>query len=308
MTRRAPKATHGLAPTPERFGEAARRPPPKRGLRAVAPVAVALLALWPGVLWPGVVVGQGAVSIEHFDGWRDWPLYEAGDLRLENDALGPQRTLFEFPLPTGGTTTMTVDVLPAHLRGEPALWIEHTSSGVPGDTAGTTVIDALLVDRETFRVAFRIQGARGTRSWMGPYRLTQHRPDRILAVTVEEDGTVEKEELGEASDPFDFAAMPYLFPFMEIEEGRGLRLLNIGTAADLTPRKVPIRVIGDTTITDANGREHDVTEIQRLSNSERALYTIWVTDEPSFWYGWRGQWVEDGRTIWEWRYREHEIF
>lgn len=273
--------------------------------RVSATVAVAL------TLAGGVLGAQEPIPIDHFDGWRSWPLYEAGELEIDAAPLGNLRAEFRFEVPSGDTMTMYVDVLEGSLRGQPALWIQHTSSGLEGDsTLGTTVIDGLLVDRESFRIAYRIQATRGARSWAGPYAFVQHRPERVSAVHVADDGTVETETLDGETDPFDFATMPFLFPFMEggLQAGRALRLMNIGARGDRAPRPVAIRVMGRTTITDAREREREVWEVQLLSNSERMLVTIWVDETPPWFFGWRYRMVEDGALRTRMMYRDHRIF
>jgi len=251
---------------------------------------------------------QEPVSVEHFDGSEQWPLYEAGELELEGEALEDQRTWFDFLTPSGDTVGMTVDVHEVFHRGEPALWVQWTSKGEPGDTAGTSTIDDLLIERSTFRIAFRIQASPGPRSWAGNYDLVQHHPDRVVRVAVRDDGSVDREVLEEATAPFDFATMGYLFPLLPLDEMEGFRLLNVGTRGDISPKEVALWPAGRTTIEDSRGGQHRVQEVQLLSASGRVLVSFYVTRGPPYFWGWLYRNVEDGRVISHLVYRGHEVY
>lgn len=271
----------------------------------------AMIAVATAVLLIGSAVGlpaQEPLDISHFDGWQDWPLYEAGDLAVDTRGLASQRTVFDFRIPTGDTVRMSIDVFTGmHLRGEPALWIQYLSSGVAGDSAGTSTLDALLVDRGSFRIAFRIQGAPGDRSWTGPYDFVKHRPDRVVALHIPDDGTVETETQELTADPFDFAAMPYLFPFLDLEEGGGVRLVNVGARGQRGTREVAVLPVGRTTVTDALGRDHEVREVQLLSHTGRVLISFYIADEAPYFCGWHYRRVDNGATLSKFDYREHLV-
>ncbi len=251
---------------------------------------------------------EPAIDIDHFEGFEDWPLYRAGDLELENAALGEQRTRFDFRIPTGDTIRMVIDLMEAYHRGQPALWIEWISSGIPGDTSSPGSLDVMLVDRSTFRIAFRIQGTPGPRRWAGSYDLVQHHPDRVVRVSVSDSGTVDTETLERATNPFDFATMGYLFPFIGLEQGRHFRLQNVGSRGSPEPKVVAIRMMGPTTITDATGRTREVHEVQLLSASRRSLVSFWVDEDAPYFYGWTFTSVRDGSTFSRLMYREHTVF
>lgn len=268
-------------------------------------LAVAALLLLAA---PALLEAQDPISLSHFEDWRSWPVYEAGELPIDNAALATQRTIFDFANPTGAVDPMVMDVFAdVYHRGRPAVWVQWTSGGRAGDTEGTSVLDAILLDRETFRVAFRIQGVPGPRAWAGPYAVTQHHPGRVARIGIADDGTVTTDELAHEVDPFDFATMQYLFPFIGLEEGKSFRLMNVGAAGNLEPRDVGVRVIGRTSIEDARGVAHDVWEVQLLTNTEGGLVSFYVTETAPFFHGWDFRRVADGRTLTSLRLRDHGV-
>lgn len=246
---------------------------------------------------------------EGFEGHESWPLYEPGDLDLDFGPLTTQRTEFAFRVPSGDTIPLLIDVFESAFQGGPAYWVQWTSGGLPAEAGGGTgSIDAILVHGETFRVLWRVAAIPGDRTWAGSYEVSQHHPEEIVRVQIAGDGEVATERVEMENDPFDFATMGYLFPFIGLEAGKRYRLRNIGVRGDPAPRDVSVRVAGRTTVTGADGERHEVWEVQLLPFSRRNLVTFWVDDEAPYFYGWSFRNVESGRLFSELRYRGHTVF
>jgi hypothetical protein len=244
---------------------------------------------------------QEPLSLEHFDGWEMWPLVEPGDLHPDNAGLVPIRIELDglFPGPNGFGVppleglTMYMDVTESSFHGNPALWVQWTSKPPPG-SPGAPALDVLLVDRETFRLLFRIAGsARG--DWAGRYELIQAPPDRVVQVTVGEDGETTKNVLASSASHFDFAAYPFLLPFLDLREGMGWRL----SGYDYLEKKgevLAVRVVGRTSLTDADGVEHDVWQVDVMPAHSATLISFYVSEKPPYFYGWDYRLTRDGST------------
>lgn len=272
-------------------------------LLAAVLLAAALLLWWA----PGTAA-QESIPLDDFEGWTEWPLYEPGDVELDPDAFESMLGSYEFRTPSGDTAVMRIHTIAdVYFQGEPALWVQHTGTGLGDDSTRTSTLDHIIVSRETLRVFFRVAATPGSRSWAGSYDVTQHYPDRVVRTGIGDSARVVQNRFEGENDPFDFATMPYLFSFMELEAGRRFRLMNIGSARDPEPRDVAILVKGRTTLEDAHGEEHEVWDVQLLNHAETLLVHLYVTEEaPRFW-GWAFRRVANGATGVEWVYRDHRI-
>lgn len=265
-------------------------------------------ALVAAALAPTASAAQQPIPLDHFDGWEGWPLMAPGDLHPKSDGLVPLRIEFAglFPGPNGfgvpplDSLTMFVDVLEQRFHGERALWIQWTSRP-PSAGAGAPALDALLVDRTTFRLLFRIAAsARG--QWGGRYEVVQARPDRVVQVTVDEDGKTGTHVLEGAADYFDFATYAFLFPFLDLREGLGFRLSGYDYL-DKAAEALAVRVVGRTTVRDAEGDEHDVWRVDVMPPHRATLITFYVSKAPPYFYGWDYRVTRDGATAIELRLR-----
>ncbi len=247
------------------------------------------------------VAAQGALSLAHFDGWDAWPLYEPGDVAIANAELMPLRIEFDglFPGPNGfgrqplDSLTMLMDVVEASFRGAPAVWVQWLSKP-SRKTVAAPALDALLVDRATFRLLFRMAASqRG--DWAGRYELVQAQPDRVLQVTVDEDGTTKTQTLEGAANYFDFATYQFLLPFLDLRQGMRFRLLGY-EYLEKRPEVLPVRVVGRTQVVDARGREHEVWRVDVMPEHRQTLISFYVSEEPPFFYGWDYRLTRDGST------------
>lgn len=282
----------------------------RRAVRAVAAATLGLSAVIALSTSPLNVEAQEPISLADFDGWRDWPLYAPGDLEIDSEALVSHRTWMKFIAPSGDTMTQHVDLTTeARFNGEPAIWVQHTGSGTLGDPeTQTSVIDWMIVNRMTFRVLFRIGGAPGERTWAGRYDLTQHYPDHVVRTTVNDDASVSQNRANIDNNPFDFVTMPYVVALSGLlREGERFRLMNIGSANDPAPRSVGLFVKGKTTIEDGNGVRRDVWDVQLISNSERLLVHLYVSEDLPYFMGWRFRSVANGRDGVINLYRSHRL-
>ncbi len=249
----------------------------------------------------GGVRGQEPLSLDDFDGWEGWPVTAPGELALHDARLVPIRLEFDglFPGPNGfgvpplDSLTMYMDVFEEDFHGEPAVWIQWTSRPPRGGT-GAPALDALLVDRATFRLLFRV-GASGRGEWAGTYEVIQAKPERVQQVTVDEEGETARHVLDGAGTYFDFAAYPFLFPLLDLREGLALRLSGYDYL-DKAPEVLAARVVGRTRIPDAAGVEHEAWRVDVMPPHRATLITFYVSPEPPFFYGWDYRLTRDGST------------
>jgi hypothetical protein len=250
---------------------------------------------------PAALTAQEPLPLGHFDDWETWPLHAPGDLATDDREIVPLRIEFEgqFPGPNGfgspplDSLTMFMDVLELTFRGSPALWIQWLSSPPRERTSASPALDALLVDRVTFRLLFRLAASqRG--EWAGRYEIVQARPDRVVQVSVDEDGTTIATEIeNDAAGLFDFATYQFLFPFLELREGDAFRLSGyeyIEKRAEI----LPVRVVGRTRVKDAFGRDNEVWQVDIMPEHRQTLISFYVTREPPYFYGWDYRLTRDG--------------
>lgn len=246
------------------------------------------------------VAAQQPLSLDHFDGWETWPLYHPGELSLATQRLVPLRIAFDglfpgaqgFGRPPLDTLTMIMDVVEQRFHGAPALWIQWLSQ--PSAGGGSPALDALLVDRATFRLLFRLAAsARG--EWAGRYEVVQAKPDGVTQVTVNEDGTTGAHTLEGGGTYFDFATYPFLFPLLDLREGMAFRLSGY-EYLEQRAEILPVRVVGRTRVADAHGREREVWRVDIMPAHRATLISFYVSRDPPFFYGWDYRLTRDGST------------
>lgn len=244
---------------------------------------------------------QEPLSLEHFDGWESWPLVEPGDLQVDTTGLVPLRIEFDglFPGPNGfgvpppQPLTMYMDVIESRFHGEPALWIQWLSKP-RAEEGGSPALDALLVERGTFRLLFRIAAsARG--EWAGNYELIQARPDGVTQVSVGEDGSSAKQVLDGPANYFDFATYQFLLALIDLRENDRYRLSGYDLL-DKDAEVLAARVVGRVMVPDADGREHEVWRVDLMPAHRATLISFYVTGEPPYFYGWDYRVTRDGST------------
>lgn len=249
---------------------------------------------------PAAVAAQGPLALNHFNGWEAWPLYGPGDLRIASASLIPLRIEFDglFPGPKGfgapplDSLTMYMDVLEQSFRGAPAVWVQWLSRP-PVSRQASPALDALLVDRATFRLLFRIAASRPG-AWAGRYELIQAQPERVTQVTVGEDGKAATHQL-DTANYFDFATYQFLFPFLDLREGLAFRLRGY-EYLEKEGEELPVKVVGRTHVADARGRRHEVWQVDVMPAHRATLITFYVSREPPFFYGWNYRVTRDGST------------
>jgi hypothetical protein len=274
--------------------------PQRLGFLSLFGLLAALLA--------GAAHGQAAISLDAFDGWESWPLYAPGDLAVDTSALGPLRIEFDgrFPGPQGfgrgplDPLTMYMDVIEESFHAQPALWVQWTSRP-PAEAAGSPALDMLLVGRATLRLLFRV-AASSRGAWAGRYELLQAQPERLVQVSVEEDGTTTREVVEGPADYFDFATYPFLLPFLDLRPGLAFRLSGYDYL-EKKPEILPVRVADRTTITDARGIEHEVWRVDVMPSHRATLITFYVAKEAPFFYGWDYRLTRDGSMAVQLTYR-----
>jgi hypothetical protein len=259
---------------------------------------------------PLVAEAQHPLALDAFDGWETWPLVRPGDLDLSSVVLAPVRIAFAgffpgaggFGVPPLDSLTMWMDVLPATFHGKPALWVQWTSSGVRTRAAEAPALDAILVDRATFRLLFRVARSGPAKAWAGAYDLIHATEDSVVQVSVGDDGAAAKHVLDRHATYFDFATYPFLFPFLNLRPGLGLRLAGydfLGKQEEI----LAVHVAGRTTVTDARGTTHDVWQVDVMPSHRATLISFYVTPTAPYFYGWDYRLVRDGSTAIKLTYR-----
>lgn len=266
--------------------------------------------LLASVLGASSATAQQPVSLDHFDGADSWPLYRPGDLPLDNAALRPQRIAFDgrFPGPQGFGRgplvhlTLYMDVLDVFFHGEPAVWVQWTSTSPPESSTEAPALDALVVDRATFRLLFRVGRSGPAQAWAGRYEIVHATPDSTIQVSVRDDGSTDRKVLADPGPRFDFATYPFLFPFLDLHEGLSFRLAGYDFV-DEAEEILAVRVVGRTRITDATGGGREVWRVDVLPPHRATLITFWVTRQAPFFYGWEYRLTRDGTTALDMTYR-----
>lgn len=255
------------------------------------------------------IQAQDTLSLQDFEGWENWPLYEPGDIDIDTGEFGSLITWFDARFGSESSITIRADIISdIYFKGEPAFWIQHTSSGSADNPDRSSTLDASLYNLNTFRVLLRIASQPGQRSWGGTYDITQHHPDKVYRIQVAENGSVIRDSLQvKDNNPFDFVTIPHLLSFMNLEQNQRFRLLNIGSRRSLSPRPVAMFVKGKTIYTDADGEEHEVWEVQLLNNAETLLISLFVTKEIPYFWGWQFRRVSNGQLGAEWIYKDHQV-
>lgn len=251
-------------------------------VRALSLALVVFAALAPAAL------AQEAAppDTSAFAGWEQWPLITPTDLDLDTDALSNQRIVFDGifgPPGQGRPVTMYMDVF-EHWYGErPSFWIQWTSSGNPTGAPEGMGIDALIVDRADLRILFRVAAV----GQGGLYAITRHGADETEQYRVDmTNDTVSPHRLEGEHPTFDFAAFPFLFPFLDLQEGRRFRLPNVGQPPELVPGEIAVLVAGRIALATASGVDVDVWDVQVMPAHGRAIIHFYVTDEAPFFHGW----------------------
>jgi hypothetical protein len=238
----------------------------------------------------------GDLDLSAFEGWETWPVVEPGEMTADNAGLTDQRIVFDakFPGPGGLSaplepTTMIIDVAEVYFKGEPAFWIQYTSSGRSGSESGTAALDYLLVDRKTHKTLHRVQsvgGRDGPQDRAGPLVIWNYSEDRVVLTRVQEDGSADTNTIeSDSVDTIDYAAIQFWLPFIDLEAGKKFRVpyASRGRTAIVG---MPVHVKGRVRVEDAHGKKHNVWAVQIMSQNASSLSEFWVSDTAPYFYGW----------------------
>jgi hypothetical protein len=251
----------------------------------------------------GAGEAQRPIPLDDFTGWESWPLVRPGDLDLSGATLQPVHIEFDglFPGPRGfgsqplDSLTMWMDLLPARFHGRAAYWVTWTSSGPRPPREEAPAIDAILVERRSFRLLFRLARSGPASFWAGRYEYVQAAPDSVVQVTVDDSGTTSRHALGTDHPLFEFASYPFLFPWLELRAGNGMRLAGYDYL-DKKEEILAVRVVGRVTIPDARGVGHEVWRVDVMPAHRATLISFFVAREPPYFYGWDYRLTRDGSS------------
>ncbi|GAB4536923.1 MAG: hypothetical protein Tsb0010_16330 [Parvularculaceae bacterium] len=255
------------------------------------------------------------IDTSHFDGFENWPLYRPGELRAENDAIADQRILYKAQFPSAAglqgpleDTIMMMDLHDLYFRGEPALWVQWTSTGRRDDPAGTASIDMLIADKASHRLLYRIQsvgGPGGPPVWAPPLSIQSHMRSKIIDVNVTSDGETETKTLeSDDAGTIDFATLQFWLPFIGLEEGMKFRVPYYQRQREQIGG-LPVQVVGRAEIVDANGDKHDVWRVQTMSDTRASLIEFWISEDAPYFMGWDFRLTRDGRRVAYMEYMKH---
>lgn len=219
---------------------------------------------------------QQAVSVKHFESWETWPTYVPRELPIQNSPLTAVHIAFDglFPGTNGlgilplDTLTMFISTHETCFRGKEAMWIRWTSQP-QAQSEGAPALDALVVDRSTFGVQFRVAVSEHG-AWAGRYEIIHARPDAVVQVTVNEAGTTATHRLDMEPSFFEFAAYPLLFARLDLEQHSTLRLQSYDffqKAAEV----LAVKVVGRIRMVDATRQVHEGLHSQKLQRFASAL-------------------------------------
>jgi len=254
---------------------------------------------------------QQAIAVEEWKDSQTWPLFRPGEFKFDSEKLHDVRLVFDakFPAPGGGVTptTMVMDVFNTFFQGKPAIWIQWTSVGSSESPNSTAAPDLIIVDQKTFRALFRIAGGPGPRNWAGSFNVVHYGPEQIVNLHTEETGTTRTKTYDAKGAVFEFATFQFLFPFMDLKEGRGFRLPSFERITN-TSEEMPLLVGKRTTRKDPSGKEHAVWPVYYLNPDAPMRITWLVSPEPPYFYAWRYEWVRDGKVYLEMSLRDWRSF
>jgi hypothetical protein len=253
------------------------------------------------------LAAQQAIPVEEWKDSAEWPLFKPGEFRFDSGRLPDLRLTFDarFPAPDRQLhpTTMVLEVFHAYFRGKPAIWIQWTSVGSSRTPNSTAAPDLILVDQETFATLFRIAGGPGPRNWAGSFNVVHYGPSQIVNLHTEETGTTETKTSVPKSAVFEFATFQFLFPFMELKEGRRFRLPTFERITH-SYEDMPLLVGKQVQIKDPLGREHAVWPVYYLNPDAPVRVTWLVSPEAPYFYGWRYERTTDGKVFLEMTLRD----
>lgn len=268
----------------------------------------AVLTSWIVVCGVGnVASAQTRLSTENFDNAAEWPVYSAGEIKLNNDKIGNFRVAYDgiFQSPEGPLKLATyIDVSDVMYKGIPAQWMQwsFTSEEEGGD--GVPNLDLLIMDKKTGGLRFRMLPAgQGSEEWDHLYNFIGVSSEAMKRTVFLEDGSVKTEEIKIDSSVFDFGGLPFVLPFMDLKPGQGMRLNAYQQSGVGGIQLLDVKVIGPAEVTDTKGARHNVLEVQTAAPSRTSIISFYVSDKAPYFYGWDYRKVEDGTSLFKMIYR-----
>ena len=249
---------------------------------------------------------QTPLSLDHFDGAEEWPVYRPGEIDLDNDKLGFIRVAYdaEFAIP-GGVLELAnyIDLMDVMFNGKPADWMQWTFTSETEGEGMVANMDTLIMDKETGALWFRMLPSGPGSAWGGPYNFIGVSEREVKRIILSDKDMPKTEAIAIDGAIFDFGGLPFVFPFMDLKKGQGLRLKSYQQSGADGVQFLDVKVIGPTKIVDTHGKEHDVMEIQTLPPSRSTRVSFYVSDEVPYFYGYDYRKVEDGVSLFKMTYR-----
>ncbi len=269
----------------------------------------AKLLLIIGILWltyPVSAIAQAAISIEHFENASEWPIFMPGEIKLDNAELGNLRVGYDgiFATPQGPLVLGTyIDVMDVMFNGKSADWMQWTFTSEEEGKGGVANLDLLIMDQETGALNYRMLPSAPGSTWGGPYNFIGVGDSEVKRIILSDDSELSTEIIPIEGNIYDFGGLPFVFPFMNLQNGQGIRLKAYQQSGADGVQLLDVKVIGPVTISDVDGNEHEVTEVQTLPPSRATLVSFYISDKAPYFYGWDYRRIDDGVSLFKMTYR-----
>ena len=251
---------------------------------------------------------EAPLSLTHFDGSDEWPIFGPGEIDLDNGKLGHIRVAYDadFATPDGVLKLVNyIDIMDVMFNGKTADWMQWTFSSEINGEGMVANTDILIMDERTGALKFRILPSGGGSTWGGPYNMIGIGETELKRIVLSDSEEPRTEVIPIDGPIFDFGGMPFVFPFMDLKPGQGLRLRAYQQSGANGVQLLAVKVVGETQISDTHGNRHDVTEIQTLAPSRTTRVSFYVSNSAPYFFGYDYREVDDGTSLFKMTYRGH---
>ncbi|GJL90933.1 MAG: hypothetical protein DHS20C04_05920 [Hyphococcus sp.] len=249
-------------------------------------------------------VGAEAISITQFEGAETWKVYVPGELELHNENLHDLRVVYGATMftPNGPLKKkVSFDVRDVMAEGRRADWLQWSFTAEYEGEEGYPNLDLLVIDSETGQLRFRMFPAVSTLESGGTYSFIHVIPSAVKELTVMPDGKTYPEQHDLGGVPiFDFGALGFVLPFLDLVEGEGFRLRTYNYSSVDSVAVYPHALEN---IRLPNGRTVTIRDVDVLVAGGTQLITYRVSSEAPYFYGWDYKQVKDGAPLFKMDYR-----
>ncbi len=256
------------------------------------------------------VGAQTALSIDHFNDADDWPVYSPGELELDNMNVGDIRIGYHgiFGTPNGTLEAKTfIELVNVMFNGTPANWMQWTFTSETKGEKTTPNLDLLIMDKETGGLRYRMAPSKNGSKWGGPYNFIGVGNSEVKEIVISENEKATTEYTSIEGPIFDFGGLPFVLPFLELQNGKGVRLNTYQKSEINGTELIDVISMGPKEIIDTRGNSHDVTEIQTIGSSRKTRVSFYVSKSAPYFYGWDYRQVDDGTSLFKMIYKGYKL-